>query len=107
MDWVPIVFVTFKLLVLGTGMFFAIKWHYDRGNKNRAQDKSAVLRISGTVCRGLCASAVGLGARYFFCWRNIRFGFDLSVMVKDMLDLLELLITRKPKSKKVNHLISD
>jgi len=30
MDWVPIVFITFKVLALGTGMFFAIKWHYDR-----------------------------------------------------------------------------
>lgn len=27
--WVPVVFGTFKLLVLGTGMFFAIKSHYD------------------------------------------------------------------------------
>jgi len=30
MDWVPIVFITFKVLALGTGMFFAIKWHYDQ-----------------------------------------------------------------------------
>ena len=33
MDWVPIVFVTFKVAVFGTGMFFAIKWHYDQGKK--------------------------------------------------------------------------
>lgn len=33
MDWVPIVFVTFKALALGTAMFFAIKWHYDQGEK--------------------------------------------------------------------------
>jgi len=33
MDWVPIVFVTFKVLVFGVGMFFAIKWHYDQGKK--------------------------------------------------------------------------
>lgn len=33
MDWVPIVFITFKVLVFGTGMFFAIKWHYDQGKK--------------------------------------------------------------------------
>jgi hypothetical protein len=32
-DWIPVVFVTFKFLVLGTGMFFAIKWHYDQGKK--------------------------------------------------------------------------
>jgi preprotein translocase subunit SecY len=33
MDWVPIVFITFKVAVFGTGMFFAIKWHYDQGKK--------------------------------------------------------------------------
>lgn len=33
MDWVPIVFIVFKLLVFGTCMFFAIKWHYDQGKK--------------------------------------------------------------------------
>ncbi|MHC3941051.1 MULTISPECIES: hypothetical protein [Paenochrobactrum] len=30
MDWVPIIFVIFKLVVLGICMFFAIKWHYDK-----------------------------------------------------------------------------
>ncbi|NEI68917.1 hypothetical protein GR212_04975 [Rhizobium lusitanum] len=35
MDWFPIVFITFKVLVLGTGMFFAIKWHHDQGKKKR------------------------------------------------------------------------
>lgn len=33
MDWVPIVFIVFKLLVFGMCMFFAIKWHYDQGKK--------------------------------------------------------------------------
>ncbi|MDH7793174.1 hypothetical protein QBD00_004098 [Ochrobactrum sp. AN78] len=33
MDWFIIVFVTFKLVVLGTGMFLAIKWHHDQGKK--------------------------------------------------------------------------
>lgn len=35
MDWVPIVFITFKALALGTAMFFAIKWHYDRGTSSK------------------------------------------------------------------------
>jgi hypothetical protein len=35
MDWFIVVFVTFKVLVLGTGMFFAIKWHYDQGKKTK------------------------------------------------------------------------
>ena len=35
MDWFPIVAFTFKILVLGTGMFFAIKWHYDKGKQEK------------------------------------------------------------------------
>lgn len=37
MDWVPIVFIVFKVAVFGTGMFFAIKWHYDQGKKAKAE----------------------------------------------------------------------
>lgn len=36
--WVPVVLGTFKLLVLGTGMFLAIKSHYD-GEKKEKKDK--------------------------------------------------------------------
>ncbi len=32
-DWFPIVFFPLKVLVLGTGMFFAIKWHHDQEKK--------------------------------------------------------------------------
>ena len=50
MDWVPTVFIVFKALVLSTGMFFAIKWHYDQGRKGKGQEKqSAVLRGGGKV----------------------------------------------------------
>lgn len=35
MNWVPLVFVAFKLLVFGIGMFYAIKWHYDQGKKRK------------------------------------------------------------------------
>ena len=38
MEWVPIVFITFKVLALGTGMFFAIKWHYDQGISSSPTD---------------------------------------------------------------------
>ncbi len=31
MNWVPIVFIIFKVGVLAIGMFFSIKWHYDQG----------------------------------------------------------------------------
>jgi hypothetical protein len=33
MDWFPVVFITFKVIVLGTGMFLAIKWHRDQAKK--------------------------------------------------------------------------
>ena len=37
MEWVPVFLVTFKLIVFGTGMFFAIKWHYDREQEEKAK----------------------------------------------------------------------
>ena len=37
MDWVPVVFVIFMIVVLGTGMFFAIKWHHDQGKKAKEE----------------------------------------------------------------------
>lgn len=39
MDWVPIVFIVFKVAVFGTGMFFAIKWHYDQGKRVKEEPK--------------------------------------------------------------------
>ncbi|WP_186458499.1 hypothetical protein [Neorhizobium alkalisoli] len=33
-DWFPIVFFPLKVLVLGVGMFFAIKWHRDQAKKS-------------------------------------------------------------------------
>lgn len=29
-DWFPVVFIVFKVVVLGVAMFFAIKWHHDK-----------------------------------------------------------------------------
>jgi hypothetical protein len=60
MDWIPIVFVTFKALVLGTGMFFAIKWHYDQGTKEKERDKRALLRAGGKVAAVFVLSLLGL-----------------------------------------------
>lgn len=37
MDWVPIVFITFKVLVFGSCMFYAIKWHHDQGKKAKEE----------------------------------------------------------------------
>ena len=47
MDWIPVVFVVFKVLVFGTGMFFAIKWHYDQDKKKL--DTRALLRTGGKL----------------------------------------------------------
>jgi heme/copper-type cytochrome/quinol oxidase subunit 2 len=63
MDWIPIVFVIFKLLVLGTGMFFAVKWHYDQGKKekDKQMERRAVLRASGKVAAVFVLSLLCLG----------------------------------------------
>jgi hypothetical protein len=37
MEWIPVVLVTFKVLVFGIGMFFAIKWHHDQEKKHKEQ----------------------------------------------------------------------
>ncbi len=50
MDWVPIVFITFKVLVFGTCMFYAIKWHHDQGKKAKEEARlrqEAAERMSG------------------------------------------------------------
>ncbi|ABS14939.1 MULTISPECIES: hypothetical protein [Brucella/Ochrobactrum group] len=40
MEWIPIFFVVFKVLVLGVAMFFAIKWHYDEDKKKKNNEMS-------------------------------------------------------------------
>lgn len=50
MEWVPTVFIAFKVTVLAIGMFLAIKWHYDQARKeNGAAKQRAVLRATGIV----------------------------------------------------------
>jgi hypothetical protein len=60
MDWIPIIFVTFKVLVLGTGMFFAVKWHYDQEMK-KGKEKREVLRTGGKLAAIFVLALVGLG----------------------------------------------
>ncbi|OFJ47792.1 hypothetical protein BA896_000995 [Janthinobacterium lividum] len=71
MDWTPIVFVTFKALVLGTGMFFAIKWHYDQGkkDKDKAKQNRALLSASGKVVALFALLLLALGIVTFFAVR--------------------------------------
>ena len=79
MDWIPIVFVTFKVLVLGTGMFFAIKWHYDQGKKekDKQKEKRAVLIAGGKVAAVFVLSLLGLVLVTFVLSRML--GLDLTL----------------------------
>jgi len=43
MDWIPVFFITFKVLVLGTAMFFAIKSHRDGEKKEKEVEKLEAL----------------------------------------------------------------
>ncbi|PZU87270.1 MAG: hypothetical protein DI527_19105 [Chelatococcus sp.] len=74
MDWVPIVFGTFKVVMLGIGMYFAIKWHYDQGKK---LERGAVLRAGGTMVAVFALSLLGLGLLVFGLSRML--GLDLSL----------------------------
>jgi membrane-anchored protein YejM (alkaline phosphatase superfamily) len=74
-DWTPVVFITFKILVLSVGMFFAIKWHYDQGKKE--QEKRAVLRASGKLAAVFVLSLLALGLVTFFSVRML--GLDLTL----------------------------
>lgn len=47
-DWVPVVFLLFKVLIFGTCMFFAIKWHYDQGKK-KGIEKRVLLRNGAMI----------------------------------------------------------
>ena len=75
-DWIPVVFVAFKALVLGTGMFFAIKWHYDQGKMGKQTERRAVLRAGGKVIAVFMLSLLGLGLVTFVLSRTL--GLDLT-----------------------------
>lgn len=77
MDWVPIVFVIFKVLVFGTGMFFAIKWHYDQGKMGRQNERRAVLRAAGKVAAVFVLLLLLVLLFTFFLSRGL--GMDLGL----------------------------
>ncbi|HEX5344355.1 MAG TPA: hypothetical protein VFX55_17825 [Duganella sp.] len=76
MEWIPLVFVTFKFAVLATGMYYAVKWHYDQGKKGREEERRAVLRAGGKVAALFMLSLLGLGLVTFALIRML--GMDLS-----------------------------
>ena len=57
MNSIPISFVIFKVLVLSVGMYLAVKWHYDRGQKDKNQKTAAVVLTSIKVGAAFVASA--------------------------------------------------
>ena len=48
MDWIPVVFIAFKLLVLGTAMFFSIKSHHDKQKEEQEEERQRQARASAT-----------------------------------------------------------
>lgn len=74
-DWIPVVFVVFKVLAFGTCMFFAIKWHYDQEKKGT--DRRAVLRAGGKVAAAFMLALLGLGF-FVFTFAGML-GLDLSL----------------------------
>jgi hypothetical protein len=47
MDWIPVGFITFKLLVLGTALFFSIKSHRDKEKEEQEEERQRQARSSG------------------------------------------------------------
>ncbi len=74
-DWVPVVFIVFKVLVFGTCMFFAIKWHYDQGGKK--MDKRALLITAAKLGSAFLLALVVLLCLTFALARHL--GMDLSM----------------------------
>ncbi|MBO9127957.1 MULTISPECIES: hypothetical protein [unclassified Rhizobium] len=74
MEWFPIVFFTFKILALGTGMYFAIKWHYDQLNKSQ---RGAALRSGWKMAGAFVVLLVSVGLIAFYLSRML--GLDLGL----------------------------
>lgn len=74
MDWFPVVFMTFKIVVIGAGMFFAVKWHYDQDKKTQ---KKEVLSAVGKIGAVLVLSLLGLLFVTFMLARTL--GLDVAL----------------------------
>ena len=76
LDWVPVVFITFKATIFAACMFFAIKWHYDQGKKKGADTRTLIL-TSGKV---VGAFVVGVVVVLLLTLAQARhLGMDLSL----------------------------
>jgi hypothetical protein len=48
MDWIPVVFIAFKLLIIGTALFFSIKSHRDKEKEEQEEERVRQNRINGS-----------------------------------------------------------
>lgn len=75
MDWVLTGFVLFKALVFVTGMYFAVKWHYDQ--EKHGADRGALLRVGARFVAGFLVLLLLLLVATFGLARML--GMDLSL----------------------------
>ena len=75
-DWVPVIFVTFKVLIFGACMFFAIKWHYDQGKKKGVDQRTFVRTVLKLVAAFVLALVVVLAFTFGLAK---MLGMDLSL----------------------------
>jgi hypothetical protein len=76
-EWFPVVAFTFKFLVLGIGMFFAIKWHYDQGKKGKVTERREVLRAAGKVAAIFVLALLVLGLITYVLVEHL--GLDMTL----------------------------
>lgn len=74
MNWVPIVFATFKVVALGAAMYFAVQWHYDQGDRGTTR---ALLRTGGKMVAAFLVALAAVGLVAFFVSRML--GLDLNL----------------------------
>ena len=74
-DWVPVAFLTFKVLIFGACMFFFFFWHYDQGMK--VMDSRALIRRGTTFFAVFLLALLGVLAFTFgLSW---KLGMDLRL----------------------------
>ena len=73
MDWVPIAFGTFKAAALLIAMFFAIKWHYDQGEKGETR---ALIRSGAKMVAIFLVALIAVGLVAILLSRML--GLELS-----------------------------
>ncbi len=76
MDWFPLVFIVFKILVFGSGMFLAIKWHHERAKKERRGGSHASLGVVIKAVAVFVVVLVGLLLVTFFVSQKL--GLNLN-----------------------------